>query len=127
VSARGKIPAVRGIIPALLVTACAGMHESPDFERHRYSQIVVPYDHPDLMYFDVATNAQYPAADPAAEATRMEWLAAWLKQRGMCYESFEVVQRRPFEFLEQNPGRYQLRYEVRCKAEPPEPGGADAG
>lgn len=99
-----------------LASACADMHKSADFERHRYSQLVVPYDRNDVMYFDVTFNAEFPDNE-AAEATRMEWLKSWLEQRNMCAESFEVVVRRPFDPMEDNPARYDIRYEVKCGTE----------
>lgn len=98
-----------------LVSSCATMHESPDYNRHRLSALSTPFDRDDLIYFDVTTNAQYPSDDPAAENTRMEWLAAWLKQRKMCPSGFDIIQRRNFDFLEHNPGRFDYRYEVKCK------------
>ena len=44
----------------------------------------------------------------------MEWLAAWLDQRNMCAEGFEIVNRRQFDMLENNPAHYDMRYEVKC-------------
>jgi hypothetical protein len=103
---------------ALFATGCASMHESPDFQRHRLSQVVVPSDKKDLFYFDVSVTPEYPDDDPAAEETRLQWLEQWLDTRGMCSSGFEILKRRPFEFLEDNPARYDLRYEVRCRTEP---------
>ncbi len=99
-----------------LLTACATMHQSPDYTRHRLSALTIPYDRDNLLYFDVVINAQYPSDDPVAENTRMEWLAAWLKPRRMCPDGFEIIQRREFDFIEHNPGRYDFRYEVRCQS-----------
>lgn len=98
-----------------LLAACATMHQSPDFTRHRFSTLTIPHDNKDLFFFDVMTNGQYPADDPVAENTRMEWLSAWLKARKMCPDGFEIIQRREFDFIEHNPGRYDFRYEVKCK------------
>lgn len=103
------------IAAAIAVAGCSGMHESPDFIRHTYSQLSEPYDRDDVLYFDVRFDPSYPDGDPAAEALRMEWLAAWLEQRRMCPGGHEVTGRRPFDTLEYNPGRYDIRYEVRCK------------
>ena len=100
----------------VLLSACADIHKSADYERHRYSQLVVPYDRNDVMYFDVTFNAEFPDGE-ATEATRMEWLKAWLGQRSMCAESFEIVDRRPFEPMENNPAHHDIRYEVKCGAE----------
>lgn len=104
------------ILIIVLVAACADIHKSADYERHRYSQLVVPYDRKDVMYFDVTFNAEFPDGE-ATEATRMEWLKAWLGQRSMCAESFEIVDRRPFEPMENNPAHHDIRYEVKCGAE----------
>jgi hypothetical protein len=104
------------ILIIVLVAACADIHKSADYERHRYSQLVVPYDRNDVMYFDVTFNAEFPDGE-ATEATRMEWLKAWLGQRSMCAESFEIVDRRPFEPMENNPAHHDIRYEVKCGAE----------
>ncbi len=102
------------VVCAGFLASCAGMHESPDFERHRLSQLVVPAERNDVFFLDVMVNAQYPADDPAAEELRMEWLTAWLAVRGMCPGGYEIVQRREFGFLERNPGRFDYRYEVKC-------------
>ena len=108
------------VVLALVVASCASMHESKDFERHRNSQLEVPYDRDDVFYFDASFTAQYPDDDGAAEAVRLEWLAQWLDQRSLCPDGFEVVTRRPFEFLEHNPARHDVRYEVKCKSSPPD-------
>ncbi|MDJ0928160.1 MAG: hypothetical protein QNJ73_11000 [Gammaproteobacteria bacterium] len=101
-----------GLIGAV---GCANIHESKDFERHRASQIVIPPDAKDIFYFDAVFSPGYPDNDPAAEARRMEWLASWMEARKMCPSGHEVVNRRAFRFEESNPGRYDIRYEVRCK------------
>lgn len=95
--------------------ACAGMHESPDYERHRYSQFVTPFDRSDVVYIDMQFDPKYPDGDPAAEQIRMEWIAVWLETRKMCGDGFEVEKRRPFDMMERNPARYDIRYEVKCK------------
>ena len=97
------------------LAGCASMHESPDYERHRNSRITEPYDRNGVLYFDTYINASYPDDDENAEALRMEWLEGWLKQRKMCPNGYEILQRRPFDMFESNPGRYDIRYEVSCK------------
>ena len=96
-----------------LLVGCPGMHKSADFERHRYSQLVEPYDRSDVMYFDATFTAEFPDND-FGEMKRMEWLEAWLAQRKVCMEGHEVVTRRPFEPMENNAARHDIRYEVRC-------------
>ncbi len=99
----------------VLISSCASLHESPDFVRHRHSQLIEPYDRNDVVYFDVMFDPNYPDDDPVAEAKRMEWLSAWLEQLHMCPDGYEIVKRRPFDMLENNPARYDMRYEVKCK------------
>jgi len=100
---------------AALVVGCASLHESPDFVRHRHSQLTEPYDRSDVVYFDAMFDLNYPDDDPVAEAKRMEWLSDWLEQIHMCPDGYEIVKRRPFDMLENNPARYDIRYEVKCK------------
>jgi hypothetical protein len=102
---------------ALALAGCAGMHDSPDFERHSNSQLTVPHERDDVVYFDVKLSANYPDRDAAAEAKRMEWLQAWLDFKGLCPNGYEIVNRREFRFEELNAGRYDLRYEVACTTE----------
>lgn len=106
------------ILPAAVLVACSSIHESPDFERHRYSQLTEPFERNDVVYFDATFDANFPDGDPAAEAKRMEWLSGWLKQRKMCLDGYEILKRRPFEMLENNPARHDIRYEVKCKIRP---------
>lgn len=101
---------------SLLLTACAGIEKSADFDRHRYSQLTTPRDRPGVIYFDLIFPAEYPADVPAADAARMRWLDTWLAQRGLCPEGFEVSGRRAFEYLEDNPRGHQQRWEVVCRA-----------
>lgn len=104
---------VCGILAAL--AGCESMHKSKDFERHRYSQLSEPYERNDVIYFDVKFDANYPDEDPGAEQIRMEWLQAWLDQRQMCGDGYVIDKRRPFDMMENNPARYDMRYEVKCK------------
>ncbi|MFQ5634596.1 MAG: hypothetical protein ACE5G3_04605 [Gammaproteobacteria bacterium] len=97
------------------LAACESIQRSSDFERHRHSRLSEPYDRNDVMYFDVRFDTAYPDEDPGAESIRLEWLAAWLRQRKMCVEGYEIVKRRPFGTMEDNPARYDVRYEVTCK------------
>ncbi len=106
------------VLLAMMLVGCIGMHESPDFERHRFSQLSEPFERKDILYFDVMFGPNFPDDDAVAEAKRMEWLASWLEQRKMCLAGHEIHQRRPFGMLEHNPARYDLRYEVKCKAQP---------
>ncbi len=111
---------VATVFAAMMLGACMNIHESPDFERHRYSQVVEPYDRKDVMYFDVTFSAEYPDNDEAAETIRMEWLEDWLEQRKMCREGFEILARRDFDMMEDNPARHDVRYEFKCRTKPTE-------
>lgn len=103
----------------LLVAGCAGaLNKSEDFDRHRYSQLVQPFDRPGSIYFDVIFSAAYPVDDPVADARRTAWLAGWLAQKRLCAGGHEVVIRRPFDYLEDNPAGFQQRWEIRCLAIP---------
>ena len=101
---------------ATLIGACTDvLDKSADFDRHRYSQLEQPHDHPDRIYFDVQFSADFPEDNSAADAQRMLWLETWLAQQRLCPNGFEVVSRRPFDYLEDNPAGYQQRWEVRCR------------
>lgn len=105
---------------AIMVAGCAAnvMDKSADFDRHRYSQLTQPFDRPGKIFFDVIFSPDYPADDPAAEAARMAWLKGWLDQRRLCGAGHEVAERRPFDYLEDNPAGYQQRWEIRCVLPP---------
>ena len=65
--------------------------------------------------FDVTVNGEFPDNNAAAEAERMKWLTEWLEQRHMCLTGHDVVKKRKFDYMEDNPARRDLRYEVRCR------------
>lgn len=111
-----RLKSIVFLLLVLLASACADIHKSADFERHRYSQLSEPYDRKDVMYFDATFTAEFPDNE-TGEAKRMEWLQAWLAQRNICTAGFEIVKRRPFETMESNPAQHDIRYEVRCGAE----------
>jgi hypothetical protein len=103
------------IFLAVLLVSCESLYESPDFERHRYSQLIESFDRSDVIYFDVKFSPNFPDGDPVAEAKRMDWLSGWLVQRKMCPYGYDILKRRPFGMLEDNPARYDIRYEIKCK------------
>jgi len=114
---------IRNILSVLLVlsgscvtTACQQMHDSPDYERHVNSRLTTPMDGGDYIWFDVKLSASMPLEDETAEARRQVWLQTWLLQRKLCPNGYEVLERRPFEFLEYNPEQLDLRYKVSCLA-----------
>ena len=121
----GSLPAHRGRPPwqilalALLLAGCAGaLDKSEDFDRHRFSQLVQPLGRPGSIFFDVIFSAAYPVNDPVADARRTAWLGGWLAQKRLCAGGYEVVIRRPFDYLEDNPAGFQQRWEIRCRAVP---------
>lgn len=125
---RGKVPDVARcaavLLIGLLATGCTGSTErSADFDRHRYSRLVQPFEAPDRIWFDVMFPADYPERDAAADVVRQDWLKAWLAQRRLCPAGYEVAKRRPFGYLEDNPGGYRQRWEIRCTASTPPPPG----
>ena len=100
---------------AVVLAGCtAAVDRSEDFDRHRYSQLVQRFDRPDVIYFDVKFSADFPADDPLADRSRAAWLDAWMMQRHLCPQGHEVLQRRPFDYLEDNPAGFQQRWEIRC-------------
>lgn len=102
----------------VLPGACTLFDKPHQYNRHRLSDITLPRDpdSKDSFYFDVTVTAEFPDQDAQAEATRMQWLAEWLKQRHMCPQGHEIMRRRGFDFLEHNPAHRDLRYEVRCRS-----------
>ena len=57
---------------AVLLAGCTEtLSKSADFDRHRYSELVQPRDHPDRIYFDVIFSSDFPADEPAADKARM--------------------------------------------------------
>ena len=103
------------IAATLLLAACGGIEKSRDFDRHRFSQLTTPASRPGIFYFDLSFPPEFPADDPVAEAARMRWLSDWLLQRQLCPDGFEVLRRRPFDYLEDNPRGHQQRWEVSCR------------
>jgi hypothetical protein len=64
---------------------------------------------------------EYPDNNEAAEAARMQWLTDWLATRKICVNGYTILERRPFDYMENNPARYDLRYKVQCAVAPPVP------
>jgi hypothetical protein len=105
------------LLLAMLVSACSSIgspHDSPDYYRHTLSQLSTPPEGGDYYWFDVKLTPEYPDESEGAEEVRMEWLSAWLANRKTCPNGYEIVERREFDYMEHNAGRYDLRYKVRC-------------
>jgi hypothetical protein len=115
----------RGLLGAMatvvLASACTAFDTPDTYNRHRLSEITLPRTGEgtqgggDVFFFDVTVNAEFPDNDAAAEAERMKWLAEWLEFRHMCPTGYEILKKRKFDFMEDNPARRDLRYEARCK------------
>ncbi len=109
---------------ALQLVACSTKFVTPStYNRHRYSEITVPRTgfgdstvDEGVFFFDVSLSGEFPDESAAAEAERMKWLEEWLKQRSMCLTGYEILKKRRFDYMEDNPARRDRRYEVRCRA-----------
>jgi hypothetical protein len=102
-----------------ILTACAGLYDSPDYVRHTNSALLDGLDGSDMLQFQAKAGSQYPESDPAAEALRMSWLEGWLKQSKKCKDGYVIKERREFGFAEYNPAGYNLVYELECKVQMP--------
>lgn len=102
-------------VAALLLAGCStDLHNSPDYYRHSLSQLSEPLGGGDYLWFDVMLTPEYPDNNEAAEAARMQWLTDWLATRKICVNGYTIIERRPFDYMENNPARYDLRYKVQC-------------
>lgn len=105
------------IVVLFALTGCDALHDSRDYERHSNSRISKPLSGGDFFWFDVRLTPAMPLESEQAEQQRQVWLQTWLVQRKLCPAGYEILERRPFEFLEHNPERLDLRYKVRCLIE----------
>lgn len=125
----GRLHLPRALVPAAVLTwavaltACTAFDTPNTYNRHRLSDVTLPREgsgmgtevDSDIFFFDVTVTGEFPDNNSTAEASRMEWLSDWLEQRHMCLTGHEVVKKRKFDYMEDNPARRDLRYEVRCK------------
>ena len=101
---------------AAVVGGCTAFDTPEEYNRHRLSDVTLPRDgSTDIFFFDVTVTAEFPDNDARAEAERMKWLDAWMVQRHMCPTGHEIIEKRKFDYMEDNPARRDLRYEARCK------------
>jgi hypothetical protein len=118
--ARAAATAAVAILP--LVAGCTAFDTPATYNRHRLSDITLPRSGDasaaatEIFYFDVTITPEFPDNNATAEAERMSWLDEWLEQRNMCPTGYEIIRKRRFEYMEDNPARRDLRYEVRCQA-----------
>lgn len=117
-----RLPAALATL-VLALTGCTAFDTPDTYNRHRLSDITLPRapageaadGSTDIFFFDVTVTAEFPDNSAAAEAERMQWLEEWLEQRNMCASGHEIVKKRRFDYMEDNPARRDLRYEVRCR------------
>jgi len=102
----------------LTAAGCEDLHQSVDYDRHTLSGLRTSYQQSDIIIFEAKLTPEAPEDSEAGEAIRMEWLEGWLRQRGLCPNGYEIRERRPYRREDANPYRYDLRYEVSCKAAP---------
>lgn len=103
-------------IAVVLLSGCAS-DGYRDYDRHAMSLMRMS-DEGDTWLFDARTDANYPANSLNAEAMRMRWAGEWLRQRKSCDYGFDVVSRRQYQPGDDNPLRWNLRYELACKDPP---------
>lgn len=122
-----RLPRALFAAASLALAACTAFDTPDTYNRHRLSEITLPRDgggetagSSDILFFDVTVTGEFPDNNEVAEAERMKWLAEWMEQRHMCPTGYEVLKKREFDFMEDNPARRHLRYEIRCTtASPP--------
>jgi len=108
------------LLPLVWLSGCAQMHESKDFVRHTNSALVKARDGSNTIQFQARAGSDFPENNPDAEAMRIRWLEDWLEVKNICPNGYKVLKRRPFEFLESNPGQYDLVYEIECVVSVPD-------
>lgn len=108
--------AMTAMTAILLLSACTAFDTPETYDRHRLSDITLPRNGGGTFFFDVTVNAEFPDNNAAAEAERMKWLAEWLEVRHMCPAGYEILKKRKFDFMEDNPAGRDVRYEVKCKS-----------
>ena len=111
-------------VMSIAAVSCTAFDTPDTYNRHRLSDITLPRDGTgagtsggtsDIFFFDVTVTGEFPDNDKSAEAERMKWLDEWMVQRHMCLSGHEIVKKRKFDYMEDNPAHRDLRYEVRCK------------
>jgi hypothetical protein len=110
---------VAAVLLAATLAGCALEEKSrADFERHNQSILRDSYSDPGVLVFEAKAGSAMPADSTSAEATRMQWLDAWLAQRRLCPAGHEIISRQVIAPGEPNFHDMNLRYLVRC-SEPP--------
>lgn len=110
-------PAALRLLSILLLAAmagCASLHDKSDYYRHSMSDLREDWRQPGTLQFEATSSSQFPADSEAAEAVRMDWLAAWMARAGHCPDGWEVLSRSEIDRAEVHARRHDLRYRVRC-------------
>jgi hypothetical protein len=95
---------------------CAAVEDKSDYHRHSMSDLREDRQRSGVLFFEATSSAMYPADSDAAEAVRMEWLAAWMKRTRNCPDGWEVISRSAIDPTEIHARRHDLRYEIKCAA-----------
>jgi hypothetical protein len=95
-------------------SGCAAVGDKTDYHRHSMSDLREDWRRPGILLFEASSSNQFPADSEAAEASRMEWLAGWMKRTGHCPAGWEVLSRSEIDPGEVHARRRDLRYEVGC-------------
>lgn len=116
---RGAAMFRKGLAGVMLLaglSAGCAVDDRTDYHRHTMSDLREDWRQPGVLLFEASTSSLYPEDSEAAEATRMQWLAAWMKRSSYCPSGWEVVSRTPIDPREVHSRRHDLRYEVKCLA-----------
>jgi len=102
-------------VATLWIAGCStDLHQSPDYYRHSLSQLIEPIGGGCFLWFAGRLTPESPANNAPTEAARMQWLTAWLENRKICANGYTILERRQFDYMENNPAGYDLRYKVQC-------------
>ncbi len=115
----------RWLVAALMLvvlSGCAAVEDQRDYHRHSMSDLREDWRQPGILLFEVTTSAAFPVDSETAEATRMEWLAVWMKRSGYCPAGWEILSRTAIDPMEVHARRHDLRYELKCAAAAPPAG-----
>lgn len=80
----------RILIASMALSACASM------DRHAYTTFE-PYRGPSQEHrfrFFSKSDIIYPANTTEGEAVRMQWLALWLSDNGLCGNGYKIIERK---------------------------------